>query len=219
MRLILLGPPGAGKGTQAKLLEKKFGITQLSSGDMLRAAVSSGTPVGQKAKSYMEQGALVPDHIVVDVVFECLAGQDKDDGFILDGFPRTVEQAEALDRWLAQHASGIDRVVVIEVADDLLIERIAGRFTCAKCGEGYHDTFKRPKLDGVCDDCGSHEFNRRADDRAETVKTRLEAYHRQTAPLIEHYKAQGKVSTVDGEAPIDKVSRQIDELFGPNATG
>jgi adenylate kinase len=219
MRLILLGPPGAGKGTQAKLLEKKFGITQLSSGDMLRAAVSSGTPVGQKAKSYMEQGALVPDHIVVDVVFECLAGQDKDDGFILDGFPRTVEQAEALDRWLAQHASGIDRVVVIEVADDLLIERIAGRFTCAKCGEGYHDTFKRPKLDGVCDVCGSHEFKRRADDRAETVKTRLEAYHRQTAPLIEHYKAQGKVSTVDGEAPIDKVSRQIDELFGPTVTG
>jgi adenylate kinase len=219
MRLILLGPPGAGKGTQAKLLEKKFGITQLSSGDMLRAAVSSGTPVGQKAKSYMEQGALVPDHIVVDVVFDGLAGQDKDDGFILDGFPRTVEQAEALDRWLAQHASGIDRVVVIEVADDLLIERIAGRFTCAKCGEGYHDTFKRPKLDGVCDVCGSHEFKRRADDRAETVKTRLEAYHRQTAPLIEHYRAQGKVSTVDGEAPIDKVSRQIDELFGPTVTG
>jgi adenylate kinase len=219
MKLILLGPPGAGKGTQAKLLEKKFEAPQLSSGDMLRAAVSSGTPVGQKAKSYMDQGALVPDHIVVDVVFERLAAQDKGDGFILDGFPRTVEQAEALDRWLAEHESGIDRVVVIEVADDLLIERIAGRFTCAKCGEGYHDTFKRPKLDGVCDVCGSHEFKRRADDRAETVKTRLEAYHRQTAPLVEHYKAQGKVSTVDGEAPIDKVSRQIDELFGPNVTG
>jgi adenylate kinase len=216
MRLILLGPPGAGKGTQAKLLEKKFGTTQLSSGDMLRAAVSSGTPVGQKAKSYMEQGALVPDDIVVDVVFECLAGLEKGAGFILDGFPRTVEQAESLDRWLAQHDSGIDRVIVIEVADDLLIERITGRFTCAKCGEGYHDKFKRPKVDGVCDVCGGHEFKRRADDRAETVKTRLEAYHRQTAPLIEHYEAQGKVSTIDGEAPIDKVSQKIDEVFRTN---
>jgi adenylate kinase len=213
MNLILLGPPGAGKGTQAKLLENKFGLRQLSSGDMLRAAVSAQTPVGKKAKSFMDQGALVPDDIVVDVVFEHLAGFNGSNGFILDGFPRTAEQAQALDRWLAEKDSRIDRVIVIKVRDDRLIERITGRFTCGKCGEGYHDVFKRPKREGTCDVCGSHEFKRRADDRAETVKTRLKAYHDQTAPLISYYKEQGKVSTVDGEAPIETVSKEIDELF------
>lgn len=213
MNLILLGPPGAGKGTQAKLLENKFGLKQLSSGDMLRAAVSAQTPVGKKAKSFMDQGALVPDDIVVDVVFEHLAGFNGSSGFILDGFPRTVEQAESLDDWLAEKDSRIDRVVVIQVRDDRLVERITGRFTCAKCGEGYHDVFKRPKRDGTCDVCGSHEFKRRADDRADTVKTRLKAYHDQTAPLISYYREQGKVSTVDGEATIEAVSKQIDELF------
>lgn len=217
MRLILLGPPGAGKGTQAKLLENKFRIKQLSSGDMLRAAVSAGTPVGRKARSYMDQGALVPDEIVVDVVFEHLAGIREETGYILDGFPRTVEQAEALDRWLDDRKQVIDRVVVIEISDDRLVERITGRFTCAKCGEGYHDTFKRPKVEGVCDICGSTEFKRRADDQPETVKTRLKAYHAQTAPLIEYYKAQGKVAAVDGAAPIEKVAQEIDELFGANA--
>jgi adenylate kinase len=214
MNLILLGPPGAGKGTQAKLLENKFDIRQLSSGDMLRSAVSMETPVGKQAKSYMDQGALVPDQIVVEVVFEHLAGMSNSEGFILDGFPRTVEQSEALDKWLKDRGRTIDRVVVISVPDDQLVERIAGRFTCANCGEGYHDRFKRPKVEGVCDVCGNDEFKRRADDRAETVKTRLKAYHEQTAPLIEYYKAQGKIATVDGEANIDAVAQQIDKLFG-----
>jgi adenylate kinase len=213
MNLILLGPPGAGKGTQAKLLENKFGLRQLSSGDMLRAAVSAQTAVGKKARAFMDKGALVPDDIVVDVVFEHLAGLNGGNGFILDGFPRTTEQAEALDRWLAEKDSRIDRVIVIKVRDERLIERITGRFTCAKCGEGYHDVFKRPKREGTCDVCGSHEFKRRADDRPETVKTRLKAYHEQTAPLISYYKEQGKVSAVDGEAPIETVSKEIDELF------
>jgi adenylate kinase len=219
MNLILLGPPGAGKGTQAKLLENKFGLQQLSSGDMLRAAVAAKTPVGKKAKSFMDKGALVPDDIVVDVVFEHLADMKDKNGFILDGFPRTVEQAAALDRWLEKRNSGVDRVIVIQVRDDRLVERIAGRFTCAKCGEGYHDAFKRPKAEGVCDVCGSTEFKRRADDRPETVKTRLKAYHEQTAPLINYYKQHGKVATVDGEASIEVVSREIDEIFSTNAAG
>jgi adenylate kinase len=219
MNLILLGPPGAGKGTQSKRLERKFGLTQLSSGDMLRSAVSSGTPVGQKAKSYMDRGALVPDQVVVDVVLDCLAEFRNDHGFILDGFPRTVEQAKALDKWLGEHDGGIGRVVVIKVPDESLIERITGRFTCAKCGEGYHDTFKRLKVEGTCDVCGSHEFKRRADDNAETVKNRLNAYHAQTAPLIEYYQAQGKVSAIDGEASIEQVWEQIDELFSTSVTG
>lgn len=214
MKLILLGPPGAGKGTQAKLLETKLNIKQLSSGDMLRSAVSLETPVGKQAKSYMDRGALVPDQIVVDVVFERLTGMGETEGFILDGFPRTVEQAEALDKWLDEHSRSIDRVVVISVSDDRLVERITGRFTCANCGEGYHDHFKRPKIDGVCDVCGNKEFRRRADDRADTVKTRLKAYHEQTAPLIEYYKMQGKIASVDGEVSIDAVAEQIDKLFG-----
>jgi adenylate kinase len=217
MNLILLGPPGAGKGTQSKLLERKFGLRQLSSGDMLRAAVASETEVGKKAKAFMSQGALVPDAIVVDVVFEHLAGLPANTGFILDGFPRTVDQAEALDGWLEAHQSRIDHVVVIEVADEKLVERVTGRFTCAKCGEGYHDIFKKPQKDGTCDVCGSHEFKRRDDDRADKVRTRLEAYHRETAPLIGYYRRDGKVVTVDGEAAIADVSKKIDELFGAKA--
>lgn len=219
MNLILLGPPGAGKGTQAKLLEQKFGLRQLSSGDMLRAAVSSGTPVGVKAKSYMDQGALVPDDLVVDVVFEYLAGFDEPKGFILDGFPRTADQAEALDAWLDSRNSRIDRVIVIQVRDDRLVDRIAGRYTCAKCGEGYHDSFKQPAAAGVCDKCGSHDFKRRADDNAATVATRLKAYHEQTAPLIDYYKLSGKVAIVDGEAPIEAVSREIDDVFSGKDAG
>ncbi|NJM33345.1 MAG: adenylate kinase [Rhodomicrobium sp.] len=217
MNLILLGPPGAGKGTQSKLLETKFGLKQLSSGDMLRSAVSAQTPVGKKARSFMDQGALVPDDIVVDVVFEHLAGMDDSKGWILDGFPRTVDQAAALDKWLKARDSEIGRVIVIEVRDDLLVDRIAGRFTCARCGEGYHDRNKRPKTDGVCDVCSCTEFKRRADDNPETVKTRLKAYHAQTAPLIDYYKERGKVAAIDGEAPIDKVSQAIDEVFSANA--
>jgi adenylate kinase len=219
MNLILLGPPGAGKGTQAKLLEDKFSLKQLSSGDMLRSAVMAETPVGKQAKAFMDKGALVPDRLVMEVVFEHLAGLKTSKGFILDGFPRTVEQAEALDDWLNERGNAIDRVIVIQVQDDLLVERIAGRFTCATCGEGYHDTFKRPAHDGVCDKCAGHDFKRRADDNPETVKTRLKAYHTQTSPLISYYREQGKVAMINGETAIGDVSRQIDEIFTETAAG
>ena len=219
MNLILLGPPGAGKGTQAKLLEHKFSLTQLSSGDMLRAAVLAHTQVGKQAKAYMDGGALVPDGLVMEVVFEHLSGMKETKGFILDGFPRTVDQAEALDNWLDERGSGIDRVIVIQVRDERLVERIAGRVTCAKCGEGYHDAFKPPAHQGVCDKCGSDEFKRRADDNPATVKNRLKTYHAQTAPLITYYTEQGKVALVDGEAAIEVVSRQIDDVFSESATG
>ncbi|MBX2806584.1 MAG: adenylate kinase [Hyphomicrobiales bacterium] len=214
MNLILLGPPGAGKGTQAKLIEDRFGLKQLSSGDMLRSAVEMQTPVGQKAKSYMDQGALVPDDIVVDVVFEHLAGFKGATGFILDGFPRTADQAAALDRWLSEHQSLIDHVIVIAVPDDLLVKRISGRFSCVNCGQVYNDYFKLPSVEGVCDNCGSKEFKRRKDDNPETVKHRLTVYHGDTAPLIGYYAGQGKVTSIDGNAPIEQVTGQIDALLG-----
>ena len=217
MNLILLGPPGAGKGTQAKLIENRFGLKQLSSGDMLRAAVSMQTPIGQKAKSYMDQGALVPDETVVAVVFEHLSGFEGATGFILDGFPRTAEQAATLDRWLAEHDSRIDHVIVIDVPDELLVKRISGRFSCRNCGQVYNDYFKLPEKDGVCDVCSHTEFKRRDDDKPETVKHRLKVYHGETAPLIDYYRAQGKVTTVDGDAPIEQVTGQIDDLFGKTA--
>ena len=213
INIILLGPPGAGKGTQAKLLEEKLGLKQLSSGDMLRAAVSRGTTVGQKANSYMESGKLVPDDVVVDVVFEYLDGMSGSKGYILDGFPRTVEQAAALDEKLAEKGARIDSVIVIEVRDEKLVGRIAGRFTCAKCGEGYHDEFKRPAVAGTCDKCGSQEFKRRADDDPETVKRRLEIYHEQTVPLIDYYRTRGKVAVIDGELSIEDVSRKMDDVL------
>jgi adenylate kinase len=213
INVILLGPPGAGKGTQAKLLEEKFGLKQLSSGDMLRAAVSGGTAVGKKAKSFMDQGALVPDDVVVDVVFEHIDGMAGTAGFILDGFPRTVEQAAALDRKLAEKGSRIDVVVVIKASDDKLVERITGRFTCATCGEGYHDQFKRPSRDGTCDKCGGHEFKRRADDQPDTVKHRLQIYHQQTAPLIDYYEKRGKVAVIDGDLTIEEVSKEMDTVL------
>jgi adenylate kinase len=219
MNVILLGPPGAGKGTQAKLLEQKFSLKQLSSGDMLRAAVHAHSPVGKQAKAFMDKGALVPDELVEEIVFEHLASMKDSKGFILDGFPRTVAQAEALDDWLEKRGSAIDRVVAIQVRDELLVDRIAGRFTCAKCGEGYHDSFKRPAQEGTCDKCGSHEFKRRADDDPDKVKTRLTEYHTQTAPLINYYKKRDKVALIDGEAPIETVSRQIDDVFSENAAG
>jgi adenylate kinase len=213
INVILLGPPGAGKGTQAKLLEEKAGLKQLSSGDMLRAAVARGSAIGQKAKSYMDQGALVPDNVVVDVVFEYLDGMAGTAGYILDGFPRTVEQAIALDKKLAEKGSRIDVVIVIEASDDRLIERIAGRFTCATCGEGYHDVFKRPAKDGTCDKCGGHAFQRRVDDEPETVRNRLKTYHRQTVPLIDYYDKRGKVMMIDGELSIEDVSREMDDVL------
>lgn len=218
IKVILLGPPGAGKGTQAKLIEDKLGLKQLSSGDMLRAAVTGGTAIGQTAKTFMDSGALVPDEVVVDVVFEHIDGMSGSKGFILDGFPRTVEQAIALDRKLAEKGSSIDGVIVIQVSDDKLVERIAGRFTCAQCGEGYHDVFKRPAQEGVCEKCGSQAFKRRADDQPETVKHRLKTYHQQTAPLIDYYRRRGKVAIINGELSIEHVAKEIDGVFSSDVT-
>ncbi len=209
MNLILLGPPGAGKGTQAKRIEQEFAVVQLSTGDMLRAAVAAGTEVGAKAQAVMEAGGLVPDEIVVSIIAERIAEPDCAAGFILDGFPRTVAQAESLDTMLAEKGLGIDHVIEMKVDDMALIERLSGRFSCAGCGAAYHDSFNRPKVEGVCDVCGGTEFTRRKDDNAETVGTRLEAYHGQTAPLLPYYGSRGALRSVDGMAEIDEVARQI----------
>jgi adenylate kinase len=214
MRLILLGPPGAGKGTQAAWIKDTYGIPQLSTGEMLREAVAKGTAVGREAKSVMEAGQLVSDEIINRIVAERIDEPDCANGFILDGFPRTIPQAEALDRMLAERGLKLDAVVEIRVDNEALVERIAGRFSCAKCGAGYHDTFKPTKVAGVCDECGSTEFVRRKDDNAETVKSRLVAYEAQTAPLLPFYEAKGLVRTVDGMAPIEDVTAAIGRALG-----
>jgi len=209
MNIILLGPPGAGKGTQAQRLQSDLGMIQLSTGDMLRAAVAAGSELGKQAKGLMEAGKLVPDDLMVGLIEDRISRPDCAKGFILDGFPRTEAQAEALDRMLAKAGHKLDRVIEMEVDEKALTERIVGRFTCAKCGTGYNDTFKRPKVDGVCDVCGSTQFTRRPDDNAETMKTRMAAYRAQTEPLLPYYSARKVLRKVDGMAGMDEVYRQI----------
>ena len=209
MNLILLGPPGAGKGTQAKEIAAKRGLIQLSTGDMLRAAVQAGTEIGRKAKAIMDKGELVPDEVVVRIISERLDKPDCSAGVILDGFPRTLSQASALDKVLKDKKRKLDAVIELKVDDNQLVERIVGRFTCAKCGEGYHDRFKRPKVRGKCDVCQSTEFTRRPDDTADTVTRRLMIYYRETSPLIGYYYCKGNLRAVDGMAPIDRVAQDI----------
>lgn len=213
MRLILLGPPGAGKGTQAHRLVEAYGIPQLSTGDMLRAAVAAGTETGKKAKAIMDAGGLVSDDIVNAIVSERIDEPDCADGFILDGYPRTLAQADAVQAMLAGKGTELDAVVELRVDDDAMVDRVAGRYTCANCGEGYHDTLKQPEKDGVCDKCGSTEFKRRADDNAEAMRTRLQAYYKETAPLIGYYHAKEKLRRVDGMAAIDDVAAEIKQVL------
>jgi adenylate kinase len=213
MKLILLGPPGAGKGTQAQRLVDAFGIVQLSTGDMLRTAVAAGSDIGQQAKAVMEAGDLVSDDIVVGIISDRIDEDDCNCGFILDGFPRTVTQADALDVMLRDKGLQLDAVIEMVVNEAVLVDRVSGRYTCAKCGAGYHDTNLAPKQDGVCDRCGSTEFDRRADDNAETVKTRLAAYHEQTAPLLPYYKDMGSLRRIDGMADIDAVTEEVKKVL------
>jgi len=216
MNIILLGPPGAGKGTQAAYLVDERGMVQLSTGDMLRAAVAAGTPIGLQAKAIMAAGELVSDEIVTGILSERLDRDDVRRGFILDGYPRTPAQAEALEILLAEKGMPLDYVVVLAVDEDALVDRISGRFSCAQCGAGYHDRYKLPARDDVCDVCGSTEFKRRPDDNEETVRTRLAEYRAKTAPILPFYEAKGLVRTVDGMAPIDAVKAQIATILdGP----
>ena len=218
MNLILLGPPGAGKGTQAKILEEKLGYKQLSTGDMLRAAIAAGTDVGIKAKAIMDRGDLVSDDVIIGIVSDRLDKPDVKKGVVFDGFPRTPAQAEALDKMLASKGQKLNAVIEMKVDDEALVKRIVGRYTCAKCGQGYHEEFARPRVAGLCDVCGGTEFNRRPDDNEKTVRDRLGVYNKQTAPLVAYYRQKGNLHVIDGMADIAKVTSAmtavIDEVKG-----
>lgn len=217
MNIILLGPPGAGKGTQAQRLVDKHGMRQLSTGDMLRAAVKAGTPTGLEAKAVMERGELVSDAIVSALIGDELDAMGPDTGAIFDGYPRTEAQAESLDAILDARGRKLDHVIELEVNEDALVERITGRFTCATCGKGYHDTFEKPKVEGTCDKCGGHEFKRRPDDNAETVRTRMAEYRAKTAPILPVYEARGIVGKVDGMADMDEVTAAIEAILASSS--
>lgn len=210
--LILLGPPGAGKGTQARRLEEKFGLVQLSTGDLLRAAVAAGTDAGKQAKAVMEAGGLVSDEIVIAILRDRLSADDCKHGVILDGFPRTAVQAQALDGLLDETGQRINAAISLDVDDAAMVERISGRYTCGGCGEGYHDSFKQPNVAGTCDNCGGTEMKRRADDNAETVSSRLEAYHAQTAPLVSYYQTKGVLTSVDAMGAIDDITTALGDI-------
>ena len=214
LNIILLGPPGAGKGTQSARLVEQYGMRQLSTGDMLRAAVNAGTQVGLQAKAVMERGELVSDEIVSALIDAELEAMGPETGAIFDGYPRTGQQAIALDEILQQHGRNLDHVIELGVDEDALVDRITGRFTCAKCGAGYHDRFHLPKAEGVCDRCGGAEFKRRPDDNEETVRMRMKEYRAKTAPILPFYEERGIVSRVDGMAGIAEVTTALDAIIG-----
>ena len=214
MNIILLGPPGSGKGTQAKRIEQTHGIIQLSTGDMLRATTNSDTELGRRVKAIMDSGQLVPDDTIVEMIDRRIVQPDSSAGFILDGFPRNVPQAKALDAMLAEHNLKLDHVILLDVDEAALVDRLSGRFTCTQCGASFHDRYNRPSCEGVCEVCGGTEFVRRADDRPEAVKARFEVYRSQTAPILPYYRDRGILRVVDGMAEIDEVTRKIDRILG-----
>ena len=218
MNIILLGPPGAGKGTQAAFLVDTYGMVQLSTGDILRAAVKAGTDVGKMADEIMKAGKLFPDELMAEILGEHMDAIPAEKGLIFDGYPRTAPQAELLDGLLSTRGRTLDHVIELVVDEDALVERIVGRYTCANCGEGYHDSFKQPKAEGVCDKCGSTEFKRRPDDNEQTVRTRMAEYRAKTAPILPIYEARGIVSKVDGMADIDHVNDAIEAILGSDAS-